>query len=193
MIRFAACILAAGVLAGCTAITGVRPGERTVINGALAVQPTKVWSRLASTEFAESNLVVWTIDGHFLDRLCFVAGLGDNESIHKTAPYAVPEPVFHSKMSAMEVMEMFEAVMSRGTPAMFKATGLRPARFAGQDGFRFDFTFVSQSDEILRDGLAVGAIRKGRLYLIYYYGAHLHYFGKNLPEVEAIIKSAEIL
>jgi len=192
MMRIVAVLAAVLALQACTAITEVRPSEPVVINGALAVQPTKIWSRLASTELAESNLDVWTMDGHYLDRLCFVAGLEDNQSIHKTAPYGVPEPVFHSNMGAVEVMELFEAVMSRGTPAMFRASGLRPERFAGVNGFRFDFTFVSQSDEVARNGLAVGAVHKGRLYLIYYYGARLHYFGKNLPEVEAIIKSAKL-
>ena len=186
----AACALA---LAACSFTTHVRPGERTVVNGALAVQPTKSWSRLATPALMESNLDVWTMDGHMLDRLCFVAGLEDKASIYKTPPGGTPEPVFRSNMSAMEVMELFEAVMSRGGPGMFQASGLRPERFAGVDGFRFDFTFVTQGDEVERRGLAVGAIHKGRLFLVYYHGARIHYFGKNLPEVEAIIRSAVLL
>ena len=181
------------VLAACSVVTHVRPGERAVINGSLAVQPTQSWSRLVSFSLADSNLDVWTMDGHLIDRLCFVAGLEDKASIHKTPPGGTPEPVFRSNMSALEVMEFFEAVMSRGGPGMFKATGLRPARFAGVDGFRFDFTFVTQDDEVERRGFAVGAIHKGRLFLVYYHGARIHYFGKNLPEVEAIIKSAVLL
>lgn len=190
--RIAALVLCAAALGGCSAISHIRPGERAVINGSLAVQPTRSWSQLTSTALFESNLVIWTMDGHLLNRLCFVAGLENGKSIHKTEPGATPEPLFRSNMSATEVMELFEAVMARG-PVMLKTSGLRPERFAGVDGFRFDFTLVSQADEVERKGFAVGAIHKGRLYLVYYQGARINFYGKNVPEVEAIIRSAAFL
>lgn len=180
------------MLGACSAISHVRPGERAVINDTLSVQPTRSWSRLSSTSLLESNLVVWTMDGHLLNRLCFVAGLENDTSIHKTQPGGTPEPVFRSNMSATEVMELFEAVMARG-PVMLRTSGLRPERFAGVDGFRFDFTLVSQDDEVERRGFAVGAVHKGKLFLIYYQGARINFFGKNLPEVEAVIRSAVLL
>lgn len=190
--RIAVIVLCAAALGSCAAITHIRPGERAVINGSLAVQPTKSWSKLTSSSLFESNLVVWTMDGHLLNRLCFVAGLENGASIHKTPPGATPEPVFRSNMSATEVMELFEAAMARG-PVMLKTSGLRPERFAGVDGFRFDFTLVTQADEVERKGFAVGAIHQGRLYLVYYQGARINFFGKNVPEVESIIRSAAFL
>ena len=186
--------IAAALLGGCTAMTTVPANERAVINGALAVKPTQTWSRIASFDvYGANNLDVWTVDGHLLERLCFVAGLGDNESVHKTLPNGTPEPVFRSTMTPNDVMELFEGIMSRGSPVMLQTSGLRPARFAGVPGFRFDFRFVGQSDEVERQGIAVGAIHKGKLYLVYYHGARIHFFGKNLPEVERIIASATIL
>ena len=186
--------LGAALLAGCTTISHVPPGERVVINGELAVQPSKTWSRLSGSIFG-SHVTEWTMDGHKLNMLCFIAGLEDNTSIHRTKIGKTPEPVFRSTMGANEVMELFEAAMSRpaSTPVIFRTSGLRPERFAGVDGFRFDFSFVDQADEVERKGTAVGAVHKGKLYLVFYHGARIHFFGKNLPEVESIIRSARIL
>ena len=187
--------LAALALAGCTAITHVAPGERTVIQGVLAVEPSLDWSNVSTFSLYGAHVVVWTMDGPALDKLCFVAGLGDNESIHADRPGDPPEPRFRANMTPTEVMELFEAAYSRpaGTPVIFSTSNLRPAKFAGFDGFRFDFNFVDQADEVERKGFATGAIHEGKLYLVFYHGARIHYFAKNLPEVEAIIRSARLL
>ena len=182
-------------LSACTTISEIRPGEKVVINGSLAVQPSKSWSQVSTFALYGAHVVVWTMDGPELDKLCFVAALENNASIHADRPGKTPEPRFRSNMAATEVMELFEAAYSRpaSTPVIFKTSGLRPAKFGGVDGFRFDFNFVDQADEIERKGIAVGAIHKGKLYLAFYHGARIHYFGKNLPEVERIIGSAKLL
>ncbi len=191
----AAMALSAFTLGACTAISEIRSGERVVINGTLAVQPSKSWSQVSTFALYGAHVVVWTMDGPELDKLCFVAALENNASIHADRPGKTPEPKFRSNMTATEVMELFEAAYSRptSTPVIFRTSGLRPAKFAGVDGFRFEFTFVDQADEIERKGIAVGAIHKGKLYLAFYHGARIHYFGKNLPEVEAIIGSAKLM
>lgn len=193
--RFVAAALCAAALSACTTITHVKPGAPTVINGSLSVQPPGDWSHVSTFSLYGAHVVVWTKDGPALDKLCFVAGLDGNTSIHSDRPGKTPEPRFRANMSPTEVMELFEAAYSRpvSTPVIFKTWGLRPAKFAGVDGFRFDFSFVDQADEVERKGIATGAIHKGKLYLVFYHGARIHYFGKNLPEVEAIIGSAKLL
>jgi len=183
------------VLTACTTVSQIRPNERVVINGALAVQPSKSWSQVTTFAIYGAQVVVWTKDGAELNKLCFVGGLEDNTSIHADRPGKTPEPKFRSNMTPIEVMELFEAAYSRpiSTPVIFNTSGLRPAKFGGIDGFRFDFSFVDQADEVERKGIAVGAIHKGKLYLLFYHGARIHYFGKNLPEVEALIGSAKLL
>ena len=187
--------LAALVLAGCTTVTHIRPGERTVIEGVLAVEPTKDWSYVSTFSLYGAHVVVWTMDGPALNKLCFVAGLSDNSSIHADRPGSPPEPRFRANMTPTEVMELFEAAYSRptGSPVIFGTSNLQPAKFAGHKGFRFDFNFVDQADEVERKGFATGTIHKGRLYLVFYHGARIHYFAKNLPEVERIVASARLL
>jgi hypothetical protein len=182
-------------LAGCTAVSEIRPHERVVINGSLAVEPPQSWSQVTTFSIYGAQVVVWTKDGPELNKLCFVGGLEDNNSIHADRPGKPPEPRFRSNMTPTEVMELFEAAYSRpvSTPVIFNTHGLRPARFGDLDGFRFDYSFVDQADEVERKGIAVGAIHKGKLYLLFYHGARIHYFGKNLPEVETIIRSVKLL
>jgi len=194
VIRILLLVLAAA-LGACTTVSEVRPGEAVVFNGTLAVSPPQAWSRISKFSVYGAQLVVWTKDGGELDKLCFVAGLEDNQSIHADRPGQPPEPRFRSNMTANEVMELFEAAYSRpaGSPVIFNAGGLRPAKFGGLDGFRFDFSFVDQADEVERKGIATGAIHKGKLYLVFYHGARIHYFAKNLPEVETIIRTAKLL
>jgi hypothetical protein len=190
-------LLAAGALAlaGCTTISHVRPGERVAIEGALSVQPTKDWSQVSTFSLYGAKVTVWTMDGPELDKLCFVAGLDNNASIHADRPGKTPEPKFRANMTPSEVMELFDAAYSRPTttPVIFHTSGLRPAKFAGLDGFRFDFSFVDQADELERKGIATGAVHDGKLYLVFYHGARIHYFGKNLAEVERIIASARVM
>jgi hypothetical protein len=188
-------LLLAAALAACTAVSQVKPHERVVINGSLAVEPPQSWSQVTTFAVYGAQVVVWTKDGAELNKLCFVGGLENNTSIHSDRPGKAPEPRFRSNMTPSEVMELFEAAYSRpvATPVIFNTSGLRPTKFGGVDGFRFDFRFVDQADEVERKGIAVGTIHKGKLYLLFYHGARIHYFGKNLPEVEEIIRSAKLL
>ena len=191
--KFAAA-LASLLVGACTTITHVEPA-RTVIDGTLSVQPTQDWSQVSTFTLYGAHVVTWTMDGPELDKLCFIAGLENNTSIHADRPGRTPEPKFRSNMTANEVMELFDAALSRpvGSPVLFKTGNLRPARFAGLDGFRFDFSFVDQADEVERKGIATGAISKGKLYLVFYHGTRIHYFAKNLPEVERVIGSAKVM
>ena len=193
--RILVALALAVALAACTTVSEIKPHERVVLNGSLAVDPPQSWSQVTTFAIYGAQVVVWTKDGPELDKLCFVAGLEDNTSIHADRPGKAPEPKFRANMTPSEVMELFEAAYSRpaSTPVIFNTGGLRPAKFGGVDGFRFEYAFVDQADEVERKGIAVGAIHRGRLYLLFYHGARIHYFGKNLPEVEEIIRSAKLL
>ena len=190
-----AAAICAIALAACTTVSEVKPGEPVLINGSLQVRPSHSWSQVSTFSLYGAHVVVWTMDGPELNKLCFVAGLENDKSIHADRPGKTPEPRFRSNMTPTEVMELFEAAYSRPvtTPVIFRTSGLRPAKFAGRDGFRFEYAFVDQADEVERKGIAVGTIHQGKLYLAFYHGARIHYFGKNLPEVEAVIGSAKLL
>ena len=192
VLRRVAVLACALLLSSCAVYSLVQPGGRVTIANGLSVEPGKAWNHMY--DILEANVYVWTMDGPLLNTLGFVAGLENGASILRTPTSAQPMPVFRSTMGPSEVAELFEASLMRTAEngAMVRTTRLRPATFAGRPGFRFDFTFIDQADDVERRGIAAGTIHEGRLYLIFFHGARMHYFPRHLDEAEGIIRSARI-
>ena len=192
MTRALALALAALILASCAAYSLVPANSRVTLANGMSLQPSRAWNRIDAV--TEPNLKMWTMDGPMLNVLGLVAGLENNASILKTPSGKEPMPVFRSAMGAAEVAELLEATMTRAAAqgAIVKTSNLRPASFGGRPGFRFDFTYVNQGDDVERRGVAAGAVHGGRLYLVFFHGARLNYFPRNAEEVEALIGSVQI-
>lgn len=95
-------------------------------------------------------------------------------------------------MSPPEIASMIETFYRiRASAVDFDMTGLQPRTFLGQSGFQLDYTHLD-SDEVQRQGRAVGAIIGDRLYLILFDAARSHYFPAGLPEFERIVNSATL-
>lgn len=180
------------LLSGCAAYSLVSANARVDIANGLSVQPARAWNQLSQRQ--EPNVHTWTMDGPLLDTLAFVPGLKAGNAILKDRSGKEPMPQFRAGMSPNDVADLFESTLVRGSPSpvIVKTSGLRPVKFAGRDGFRFDFTLVNQADDVERKGFATGAIVGDRLYLIFYHGTRVHYFQKNAEEAEAIMRSAQI-
>ena len=190
-IRILAVVMALA-LAACAPFSLVPANERITLGNGLSVQPGEAWSALTTTN--EPNLRIWTMDGPLLNTMAFVPGVENGGSILKSQPGKEPMPVFRSGMGPSEVAELFEATIAKSIQggSIVKTSGLRPAPFGDKQGFRFDFTLVNQADEVERKGVAAGTVHNGRLYLIYFHGARMHYFPKRAQEVERVIASARI-
>ena len=63
-------------------------------------------------------------------------------------------------------------------------------KIGGVDGFRFEVNFV-QKDEVDHEGTVIGAIKDDRLYLIFFEGDRLYHYGKYLPTIEAMARTAQ--
>lgn len=186
-----ALLVALVVLAGCTkpaTWVGVASGELVVCER-LAVRIDGAWSRLEGTQRPKHD--VWTSEGMPLDQLHFYTGLAEGESFVpvKDRPADKPLPRFRKDMQAQDVVEMYEAFASRDG-SVFKLEKLGPARFADEDGFRFEFSRVRKGDDVRMRGVAYGAIHRGELFLLTYEAPRIYYFPKHLPQIEAIAQSA---
>ncbi|MDX1593765.1 MAG: hypothetical protein R3298_05910 [Gammaproteobacteria bacterium] len=190
------CLVALLLLGGCaTPYTLVEPGPQTV-RETLTVTPGRAWNRVA-TPGIDGKVEVWTLDGTMLNMMTFFAGVEEGEPIfvRRRLPGAKEgekPPVFRARMTPLEIADLFRDTTSvvYGT-AIVETTGLRPATLAGLDGFRFETSMVGQ-DEVVRSGTALGAVHDGRLYMIWFLGAKLHYFERYLPEVERVFASARV-
>jgi hypothetical protein len=181
------------VLSGCTkpaTWVGLPPGE-VVVRDRLAVRIDGAWSRLDGTQ--EPKHDVWTSDGMPLDQLHFHTGIAEGESlvVVKDRPADKPIPRFRKEMQAQDVVELYESFASRDG-SVFTLEKLAPARFADEDGFRFEFSRVRKNDEVRTRGVAYGAIHRGELFLMVFEAPRIHYFAKHLPRVEAIAQSAHV-
>jgi hypothetical protein len=186
-------IAALVVLAGCTkpaTWVGVTPGE-VAVHERLVVRIDGAWSRLDGLQ--EPKHEIWTSDGTPLDQLHFHTGIAEGESlvVVKDRPADKPIPRFRKDMQAQDVVELYESFASRDG-SVFKLEKLAPARFAGENGFRFEFSRVRKSDEVRMRGVGYGAIHRGELFLMIFEAPRIHYFAKHLPGIEAIAQSARL-
>ena len=170
----------------------VRAKEVRVGNGTVAVTPPRDWNKQSTTLFDDISTVEdWTQNGPYLDTISFVTGMKDGKAVVRQRSREDRQvPKFRSNMTAPEVASMIESLFRvRGGTVDFKTTSLAPRMFLGANGFQYDFEHLD-SDEVRRQGRAVGAIIDGRLYLVLLDATRSHYFGASLPDFEAIVRSA---
>ena len=203
--RFKTTLLLAAIglsLTACTGIGGggygyggyslVRVKEVRVGDNSLAVTPPREWNRISSRLFTDIRDVEdWTQNGPYLDGISFVTGLGNGkELVYQRRREDRQVPKFRSNMTPPEITAMVESLYRvRGGAVEFRTLALAPRPFLGANGFQYDYEHLD-SDEVWRKGRAVGAVINGKLYLILFDAARMHYFNALLPDFEAIVNSA---
>lgn len=196
-LRTALPFLVSFVLAGCAAtMAPMKPGPVTIKQD-LTVTLTEGWNQFVpGAQGALPGLPgaheIWTVDGLTLDLLAFFVGIGDGEPLGK--PPAESEgvvPRFRSAMSAHEIVELYEALVTqRG--ATFKLVSLGPASFGVGEGIRFEYVSHRRGDGLLMSGLGYATVVGGKLYLMTYVAPKSHFFARHRPAVEAVAASARI-
>ena len=192
------------LLAGCAGGAGsegfgygyyglIQPGPERVAGNKIRVVPTMAWNRTPRSRYDISREENWTLNGPLLDNLSFIGGIRSGKAIVRQRRRAERQvPRFRADMSPPEIASMIETFYRiRASAVDFDMTGLQPRIFLGQSGFQLDYTHLD-SDEVQRQGRAVGAIIGERLYLILFDAARSHYFPAGLPEFERIVNSATL-
>ena len=169
------------VLAGCIQFSLVEP-TRTMIGDLYSVEPQIQWNSNKNGKYE-----VWTVDGLGLQRLQFINGIEDKETIFE-GKKEYEKLIFKKSMTASEVMDLYVANLTADGARKVVTQNLKPNQFGNHSGFRFDLNFVNK-EGLEWNGTVVGAVINGKLYLISYAGARAHYFTKYKPEVERIFQS----
>jgi hypothetical protein len=192
-----AVLVLAGALAACATYTRVDPG-RVAVKGALTVQAGTAWAKVNratsdSVLFADSGEdETWTIDGEPLESLMFFAGIRDGQPLMILPSEKGPLAPFNAKMSPNDVMDLFEAMLTKVTGSVVaQSHNLRPARVGNMPGFRFEVDYTMK-DDVDRTLSAAGAVKDGKLYVIAFQGTRLYHYKKYLPEFENIVASAAV-
>lgn len=181
-------------VAGCAQMVKVEPGQVTV-KDALSLKADIAWNRFElqfPLSVAPGASEVWTQDGITLDALAFFAGVANGQTLGTVIPGTNKKlPQFRSTMTPGEIVELYEQMVTQDGSA-FALSRVAPGRFGGQPGFRFEHTITRKSDGVLLKGMAQGAVVKDKLFLVAYTAPSIYYYGRHLPQVEAVMASAQI-
>jgi hypothetical protein len=169
------------LLAGCARYTLVEPRPRTIAD-LYTVEPQTRWNALTDGKWE-----VWTIDGAGLEAIQFLTGLDDGEPLFRAVDVQ-KRMKFRKTMSRSELAELLADGLTSIGVQNITVTNLRPQKFGAADGFRCELTFVTKNG-LEKQGMAAGGTVNGRLYLVLYTGAKLHYYEAHRGEAERIIQS----
>ena len=190
--RFPAVLCLLLLLSACVSFTLVKGGKKLDLGEGVSVQPTHDWNRVKIDKFE-----YWTLDGLRLQNILFIKGVEDGERIAPSSLGARSEPEkdtfpkFRKGMTFLEIRELFEATLARQKAQRVVISDFTPGPFAGRDGFRFAFTYVT-SDGLQMLGTASGAILKDKLYMVVYTGTKLHFFDRGKRDFDHILASFTI-
>jgi hypothetical protein len=125
--------------------------------------------------------------------LLFFTGVEDGKSLYDLGHGRDDHPpVYRSHMTSLEIMDLLEATLARSGVHHIETKDLRPSRFGGLEGFRFEFDYVTDMGLQYR-GFFKGTQRDGRLLALMYLGTALYHYEKNLPHAEQILSTLVIL
>jgi hypothetical protein len=184
------------LLAGCTHYAPLPAGNFDV-HGKLIVSLDRKWSRQVegpSRIWPEA----WTINGPLLDTLNVAVAIEDGRPLVKVDGEAAKNfPRFRAGMGAEDIVGLVQSTLAVTIKAGdFEARAIEPARVAGHDGVRFEFTFgtgtAGEGLETDRHAVGVAFEADKRLYLILFHAAELHYFPELRGAAEAVIASARL-
>ncbi len=184
------------LIAGCTHYAAL-PAGNFDIHGKLVVSLDRKWSRQVegpSRIWPEA----WTINGPLLDVLNVAVAVEDGRSLVKVDSEAAKNfPKFRAGMGAEDIVGLVQSTLAATINANdFESRAMEPARIAGNDGVRFEFTFgtgtAGQGLETDRHAIGVAFEADKRLYLILFHAAEIHYFPGLRGAAEAVIASARM-
>lgn len=185
-----ACFAAAPLSAKWTLLPETMPVA--VAKSAMKVVPGRGWNSWSFRPGKKNEL--WSYDGPVLNQIEFIGGIADGEPLARERNKKDrPLPKFSSRMLPTDIAQAYEQTQRIVTQSPdFTIDSMEPVTFAGHPGVRFTFHFTKPDEELTRKGEARGAIIGGKLYMISYTAAALHYFDAGLPGAQAIMDSARI-
>lgn len=187
--RIVIALLAAVLAAGCTTVAKVESGEHTV-GERLVVNLEGAWNHLTGPGIGPAH--TWTMEGLPIDQLRIYVGVKDGEVVHQPdSSGKLKNFSFRSSMQPEEIVAMFEGVLTRDG-SVFTLGKLEPMSFAGQKGFRFEFSAIRKVDNVRLAGVGYATVFKGELYAMLYAAPQLGFYARHQRSVEHMARSARL-
>ena len=186
--RFALCaklvvVLSLFALVAC-ATPAVQPGTQP-IGDAYTVETPIDWRRHDESDKIE----IWTSRGPREDQLVFVTGLAPGEAL---IPELETFPRYQAGMTPEAIAQfVVNSYVLHGGHTDAAVHRVWPARFGSVEGFRFEYGYTTIFD-IDVHALGAGAVKDGKLYLIYLEAAGQGLFDRLRPIAERIMDTATL-
>ena len=155
------------------------------IGDAYTVETPIGWRRHDESD----KMQIWTSRGPRKDQLVFVTGLAQGEAL---VPELEPFPRYEAGMTPEAIAQfVVNSYVLHGGHTDAAVHRVWPARFGGVEGFRFEYGYRTPFD-IAVHAFGAGAVKDGRLYLIYLEAAGQGLFDQLRPIAERIMDSATL-
>jgi hypothetical protein len=163
-----------------------------VAKSKLSVVAGAGWNMSSSRPFKKAE--IWSYDGPLLNQIEFIGAIGSGEPLARDYDKKRrPLPKFNSSMLQTDIVQLFEQTQRITlNTADFTIDTTEPAPFAGRSGFLFRYHYTLPDEELTRKGEVRGIVVDGKLYLIAFTAAAVHYFDRDIEKVRAIMDSAKI-
>ena len=175
-------------VAGCVSHSTLQTGEQAVGDRMLLTLDGP-WNYIDAPGMGPAR--TWTMEGLPIDVLRVYSGIKDEQSMHPKGPAGQKNFSFRSTMQPDEVVAMFEGVLTRDGSS-FKLAKLEPTTFAGEKGFRFEYSLTRKVDNVQLSGLGYGVVSNGELFAMLYQAPRLAFFARHQPRVDQIARSARL-
>ncbi|MDJ0938009.1 MAG: hypothetical protein QNI93_21705 [Kiloniellales bacterium] len=187
---FACLMVSLALVGGCARYSLVKANQEVTIDGVYKVSPPIKWSKASS-----GDLELWTVNGSALDQVIFYKGIESGDPLVEgvgSGDNDEERPVFDSRMTSLELLDLFVATKETTGWYNLETTNLRPWKFGALDGFRFEYSFALE-DGLEQKGFAVGMTKDEKLYLITFTAASLYYYDRYEDAAEGIVSSIEVI
>lgn len=187
--RSAAILLALG-LTGCVSIGRVPAGPVSLSKGQSVNLQTE-WADVSPVMPQRQNGVrVLSIDGPALNRLYLIQGIAPGQGLIKRTAKEKPVPTFRADLAPTEIVELVSDSVAALGYQKVETNNLRPGRFGTTDAIRFDLTALTPTGLDI-SGTAQVAVVDQKLIGALLLAPSEHYFPALLPQMEAMLGSAE--
>lgn len=178
----ALCLLV--ILGGCT-IYQLAPAGKVDIGDTYSITLNDDWSQ---SEF--KHMRTYTKDGPLLGAVSVTSGVNEDEHL-LVGVGEDKQPPYEKNLSLIELQQFItDSFVATGAEKL-TVSEIRPESFGSWQGIRAEFDFFTK-EGLHKKALIVGAQQNDKLYYILYTAPALHFFDKNKPEVEGIIRSITI-
>lgn len=164
--------------------------EQVEIDG-ISIMPAGQWNQ-TPTYYGYRGIPTWTADGAYLNSIMFFGDIEDGKTLVKV-PDEAQFPVYEAGMLPNEILEITRSTIAKmyGTTISDDGT-LAPFKTKAGMGFQFSFEFADK-EGLAHKLLATAILKDKQLDLVIYQAAKMYYYERDLPDVQRMMQSIDLI